>query len=98
MGRRICKKRSKFIKVDCENGGYQLDPMQSYRGVTGETSDGKKFTPFAGNQQAKQMDDDAFAIKNNTTPIVSGEEGLRDIKVVEAIFKSANNNGSRIEI
>lgn len=86
------------LKVNCERGWYQLKPMQSYRGVTGQTSDNKIFTPFSGNQQAKQMDDDALAIKNGTLPIVPGEEGLKDIKVVEAIFKSASNNGKRILI
>ena len=86
------------LKVNCERGWYQLKPMQSYRGVTGETSDGKKFTPFGGNQQAKQMDDNALAIMNRTAPLVPGEEGLKDIRVVEAIFKSASKGGERILI
>ena len=86
------------LKVDCERGWYQLKPMQSYRGVTGETSDGKKFTPFNGNQQANQMDDDSLAIMKNNSPLVPGEEGLRDVRVVEAIFESASKDGKRILI
>ena len=44
------------------------------------------------------MDDDALAIMNNKKPLVPGKEGLRDIKVVEAIFTSAANNGKRIKL
>ncbi len=84
------------LKVDCENGWYQLSPMQSYSGVRGTTSDGKTLSPFQGNQQAKQMDDNALAILNKKSPLVPGEEGMKDIKVVEAIFKSAANKSERI--
>jgi len=84
------------LKVDCEKGWYQLSPMQSYTGVGGTTNDGKILSPFQGNQQAKQMDNDALAIINKTTPIVPGQEGMRDIKVVEGIFTSAANNGKTI--
>ena len=38
------------------------------------------------------MDDDADSIMNNKTMIVPGEEGLRDIRVVEAVYKSAAQN------
>lgn len=86
------------LRVDCDRGWYELKPMQSYRGVQGITSDQKKLVPFQGNQQAKQMDDDALAILNKTAPIVPGEEGMKDIKVVEGIFKSAANNGQLITL
>lgn len=86
------------LKVNCENGWYKLKPMQSYSGVRGTTSDSKILSPFQGNQQAKQMDDDALAIINKTAPIVPGEEGMKDIKVVEGIFKSAANNSKLINL
>ncbi len=86
------------LKVDCEKGWYQLSPMQSYTGVQGTTSDGKILSPFKGNQQAKQMDDNSLAIMRKTKPLVPGEEGMKDIKVVEAIFKSAANNSQRITL
>ena len=38
------------------------------------------------------MDEDADSILNNKPLIVPGEEGLRDIRVVEAIYKSASQN------
>jgi glucose-fructose oxidoreductase len=40
------------------------------------------------NQQSLQMDDDALAILNGTEVMVPGEEGLKDIRVVEAIYRS----------
>ena len=86
------------LRVACDNGWYQLKPMQSYSGVSGITSDGKILSPFQGNQRAKQMDDDALAIINKTAPLVPGEEGMKDIKVVDGIFKSAANNSKLITL
>ncbi len=86
------------LKIDCDKGWYELSPMQSYSGVRGTTSDGAILTPFKGNQQAKQMDDNALAIHYEKLPLVPGEEGMKDIKVVEAIMKSAANNSVRVTL
>ncbi|WP_339723890.1 Gfo/Idh/MocA family oxidoreductase [uncultured Paraglaciecola sp.] len=83
------------IKLDCEKGWYQLSPMSEYSGVTGLTSDGRHFPPIKGLQQAIQMDDDALAILNKGPILVPGEEGLRDIHVVQAAFESAAS-GKRV--
>ena len=77
------------LEVTCENGWYNLIPFQSYSGVQGRASDGTKFNKRIPNQQAKQMDDDALAIMENKPMLVPGEEGLRDIAIVEAAYKSA---------
>ena len=76
------------LMVTCEKGWYKLSPFQSYSGVNGMTSDGKKLNASVPNQQARQMDDDALAIINKTQVIVPGEEGLKDIRVVEAVYRS----------
>lgn len=76
------------LKVTCEKGGYGLSPFQAYSGINGSTSDGIKLNAQIPNEQAKQMDDDALAIINKTTLIAPGEEGLKDIRVVEAIYQS----------
>lgn len=76
------------LLVTCEKGWYKLSPFQSYSGINGVTSDGKKLNATIPNQQAKQMDDDALAIKQGSAVLVPGEEGLKDIRVVEAIYKS----------
>lgn len=77
------------FKAECEQGWYQLKPMQSYNGVTGTTSDGEKFEPIKGMQQTLQMDNDALAILTDRQPLVTGSEGLADIRIVNAIFRAA---------
>ena len=83
FGRGINALETKFA-----NGWYKLEPFQNYSGLKGITSDGKVLNATIPNQQAKQMDEDAISIMNGTPMLVPGEEGLRDIKVVEAIYKS----------
>ncbi|MBW1298453.1 Gfo/Idh/MocA family protein [Aquimarina litoralis] len=77
------------LHVDAANGWYELQPFSMYSGVKGTTSDGKQLNTYIANQQAKQMDDDALSIINNTDMLVPGEEGIKDIRIVEAIYKSA---------
>lgn len=86
------------LKIEAEKGWYELKPFQSYSGVKGKTSTGELFNAFQGNQQAKQMDDDALAILENKAPVVPGEEGMADIRVVEAIFKSVEQQGKMVTI
>lgn len=83
------------IKMNCENGWYQLNPMSQYTGVTGYTSDKQIYPAIKGIQQAIQMDDDALAIMDKGELLVPGEEGLKDIHVVQAAFESAAK-GQRI--
>ena len=81
------------LRVDCAKGWYQLEPFQSYTGVKGITSDGIALDAAIDNEQARQMDDDALAIMQKKPGLVSGMEGLLDIKVVEAIHRSVKENG-----
>lgn len=80
------------LMVNCEKGWYKLSPFQAYTNIKGETSDGKLLDASIPNQQARQMDDDSLAIMNNKPLIAPGEEGLKDIRVVEAIHKAADQN------
>ena len=89
---------SNYLEVDCEDGWYKLRPMQTYSGVQGEASDGTEFPPAGGHQQARQMDNDALAIKENKKPIVPGEDGLADIRVVKAIMESSRKDGETIRL
>lgn len=79
------------LHVDCADGWYELRPFQSYSGIRGRASDGRQFDQSIPNQQAKQMDDDALSIINNADMLVPGEEGLRDIRIVEAVFECARS-------
>lgn len=86
------------LEADCAEGDYYLRPFQSYNGVSGKASDGTILKPFEGNQQAKQMDEDALAIMQNQQMLVPGEEGLKDIAIVEQIYNSAKNNSEWISL
>ncbi len=86
------------LEINCKKGWYYLEPFQSYNNVGGKTSNGTKLKPWNKNQQAVQMDDDAKAILNNTALMVPGEEGLRDIAIIDKIYESAANNGKRIRL
>jgi len=82
------------LKVNCEEGWYKLEPFQSYSGIQGTTSDDITLNATIPNQQARQMDNDALAIKENKAVKVPGEEGWRDIRIVEAIYESARTGRS----
>jgi glucose-fructose oxidoreductase len=86
------------LETKFANGWYKLEPYQNYSGLKGVTSDGKVLDAVIPNQQAKQMDDDATAILNKKSLLVPGEEGLKDIRVVEAIYKSVKDGSKRIKI
>lgn len=85
------------LQVTCANGWYNLIPFQNYSGLKGITSDGVALNAVIPNQQAKQMDEDALAILNKKPMLVPGEEGLKDIRVVEAIYQSVRDN-KKVEI
>jgi glucose-fructose oxidoreductase len=87
-----------YLDVRCTDGGYRLQPFQSYSGVQGRTSDGTQLRPSGRDQQARQMDDDARAIKEGRAPMVPGEEGLADIRIVNAIMESDQHDGARVEL
>ena len=77
------------LTVTCEKGNYYLRPFQSYSGIKGQASNGTLLNQYIPNQQAKQMDDDALAILNQKEVLVPGEEGMKDIRIVEAIYRAA---------
>jgi glucose-fructose oxidoreductase len=79
-----------FMNIVCEKGEIRIAPYQAYSGVKATTPLGAINTPYSIPwQQAKQMDDDALSIMQNKPMLVPGEEGLRDIRIVEAIYRSA---------
>ncbi|MGB6151360.1 MAG: Gfo/Idh/MocA family oxidoreductase [Pricia sp.] len=81
-----------YLNINYEKGWIKMSPHSAYSGNKGRRSDDTIIDFPLENQQAKQMDDDALAILNDTAMLVPGEEGLRDIRVVEAVYASAENN------
>ena len=85
-----------FLDVICEKGDIHVSPYQAYAGVKAVSPLGEINHPYnIPWQQAKQMDDDSLSIMQDTAMLVPGEEGLRDIRIVEAIYKCAGT-GQRV--
>ncbi len=81
-------KNLNHLKAKAENGWFDLSRAYRYNGMEGATSKGAmNFDPNV-NQQALQMDDFAQCILQNKTSRVPGEEGLNDMRVIEAIYRS----------
>ncbi|HEY9005985.1 MAG TPA: Gfo/Idh/MocA family oxidoreductase [Ohtaekwangia sp.] len=85
-----------FLRADAERGWFQLEPAFAYKGLKGETSTGKLDLPHV-NQQALQMDDFANCVLQNKKSKVPGEMGLRDVKILMAIYEAART-GKRVEL
>lgn len=85
-------KNMNFLRANCDKGWYELKPFQAYSGVRGRTSDGRELAASPLNQQATQMDNDALSILQNSPILVPGEEGMKDIVILDAIFKAAKGN------
>jgi predicted dehydrogenase len=87
--------RNQFVLMG-EKGRIELEPATAYSGqrmwVGGERSDKTLVTPPPGpyaNQWVGQLDHMAQCVKENRETIVPGEEGLRDIRIIEAVYRSA---------
>lgn len=79
-----------YIKVEAEHGNFQLGPAFGYDGIDGSTSKGPMNLPQTFHQVA-QMDDFATCVRLNKKSRVPGEEGLKDLKVVDAIYRSLDS-------
>ena len=77
-----------YIRAIAEHGWFGLEPAFG-SGLRGTRSDGKpiEFAPI--DQVAAEMDDFAQCILEKKPSKVSGEEGLRDVRVLVAIYESA---------
>ena len=76
----------------CTEGYIDCEPAISYSGVKIRVSHHGKEEPKdvpESNQFATEMDVFADCIMNNKEPRSGGEEGLRDVKIMEAIYESA---------
>ena len=85
-----------FVRVTSENGTFGLRPAFSYDPVEGFFRGGDMSFPRQ-NQQAVQMDAFARNILDGTPVVASGEEGLQDMKMIEAIYKAAKT-GKRVKL
>jgi predicted dehydrogenase len=81
--------------VICTDGWYELDPATVYRGL--------RFYKHKGNLSeeveipvkdhfALEMDHMSECVMQNKEPLTPGEEGLRDLKLIAAIYEAARIN------
>jgi predicted dehydrogenase len=76
-----------------EKGSFWLDPAYSYGGLQGHTSKGEMSFPQV-DHFATEMDDFAQCIIHKRPTKVPGEEGLRDVKLMAAIYESISKGRS----
>jgi glucose-fructose oxidoreductase len=85
------------FRAESDKGWAQVEPAFSYGGLKGETSKGPlSFEPVS--QQARQLDHIAQCMREGRESEVPGEMGRRDLRIIEAIYQSAAQNGKRMEL
>ncbi len=77
------------FRAEGAGGWINLDPAFGYRGIKLTTSRGPSALAELPSQQALQMDDFALCVREGRESRVSGEMGLRDMKIIEAIYDAA---------
>jgi len=82
------------FRVTGEKGWIGMEPATPYSGHqlwmrrNGKTEQ-KMLPPAPKNQWAGQLDHLAECVASGKEPIVAGEEGLKDMRLIEAIYRSA---------
>jgi glucose-fructose oxidoreductase len=87
-----------FLTINAERGEYGLRPFMNYNGLHGFLPRGETFDFPPMNQQAAQMDAMCLSIKENRPSPTTGDEGLRDMLIIEAIRKSVAKGGIKIKL
>ncbi len=80
-----------LLKANTDKGWFQLSSAYRYGNIQGSTHEGPMKFDSNVNQQALQMDDFAQCIMQNKTTRVPGEEGMKDMKVIEAVYRSISS-------
>ncbi len=86
-----------FLKINAIEGQYALEPFSNYGGLHGFIHDGTFDFPKM-NQQAAQMDAQCIAFREGKVSRTPGEEGLRDMIIIDAIRESVNKGGQKIKL
>lgn len=86
-----------LIAAEAEKGSWRVSPAYAYEGKEGETHEGKMNLPDIY-EQVHQMDGQAASFRKNEDSIVPGEMGVRDMKILMAIYESAHEGGKKIKL
>lgn len=85
--------------LDCrgDKGWFQLSPAFSYGPLKGKTSKGPMDLPVVHHQTYQMNAMGPMFLSNDPLPDhISGEEGLKDIKIMMAIYESAKAGGKKM--
>src|SRR5690606_16997998 len=84
--------------LDGTKGFAELHPATGYGPIKGRTNKGELNFPHKTHQTV-QMDEMSAIIIQNKKPVVpvDGEEGLKDLKIIDAIYEAART-GRRVEL
>lgn len=100
FGHSVAKSGNIYIDRLYATTGYRwfgLQPSYNATGASGESSEGRISFKTPAFQQIKQMDAFAESILKDTVPLASGEEGMMDLKIIEAIVRSADT-GNKVKL
>ena len=86
--------RIQNLRVNAERGWFELDPAFFYGGNHGRRSDGKEIRFPEIDLFAAEMDDFARCILEGKPSKVPGEEGLRDVRIMQAIYESVRTGAA----
>lgn len=84
--------------LNAEKGFAELMPATGYGPIMGRTNKGELTQPVTTHQTV-QMDEMAAIIFDGKKPVVpvDGEEGVRDLKLIDAIYEAART-GKKIHL
>ncbi len=90
-------KGANYHRTQAQNGQFGLNPAYSYSGLKGQVSKETLDLDYPQvNQQALQMDAFTDHILNGAPNRVPGEMGVRDVKILYAIYEAADT-GQKVE-
>jgi predicted dehydrogenase len=75
------------IRVVFDQGMIDMEPATGYHGIQMRAPDPVKLPDI--DQFVAQMDYFSDCVKTGREPITPGEEGFRDLKIIEAIYEAA---------
>lgn len=76
------------VRASAEKGWFEMDPAFGFNGNRGRRSDGRELRFADIDLFAAQLDDFAECIRQNKPSKVSGEEGMRDVRIMRAIYEA----------
>ncbi|SOE21898.1 Predicted dehydrogenase [Spirosomataceae bacterium TFI 002] len=85
------------FNVACNDGWFELSPAFGYGPLKGKTSKGEMDLPIVQHQHAQMEGMGPLFMSDKPIPShCSGEEGLKDMKILMAILESAENGGKKV--